>query len=311
MNKKLILVILALAALVLTGCSAPATNADEVLVHKGAGITEGHENKGCVEPAQRQIFWGTGAGDEFRSYPANQRVFDFRGVKGSDHAPFEVISKDGIKLTVPGTMSFLLNTDCQTLQKFHDRIGNRYHAYMAANEDGVNVTGKGWSDVLNLYMAPPLDSTLDREAKKYTWKELRTDPAIKDTINTEVGKTIKRLINDLTEGPEEFFTGFAPLILQPIAPANLVKSVEDEQTSVAAARASQAKSEADAAAAKAAAIAQISQKDAELKVAQKEAQIRAAEIRSFGGPEAYAKYQAVQKGINPWQPSYSSQLVQP
>jgi hypothetical protein len=49
-----------------------------------------------------------------------------------------------------------------------------------------------------------------------------------------------------------------------------------------------------------------------LKVALIEAQIRAAEIRSYGGAEAWAKAQAVAKGINPWQPSYGANtLVSP
>src|SRR5512139_1227732 len=95
---------LAAAAITLTGYSMPANNADEVLVHKGGGWTEGKENKGCVEPAQREVNWGTGMGDEYRSYPSNQRVFDFRGVEGSDRGPFDVVSKDGITLKVPGTM---------------------------------------------------------------------------------------------------------------------------------------------------------------------------------------------------------------
>ena len=304
------LALAATAAVTLTGCAAPATNADEYFVHKGGGWTEGKEDKGCVDPAQRQIFWGTGMGDSFYSYPANQRVFDFRGVENSDRGPFEVVSKDGITLTVPGTMPFLLNTDCATLQKFHDRIGNRYKAYMEENEDGVNVTGKGWSDVLNLYMAPPLDATLDREAKKYTWDQLRSDPTIKDTINVEVGKTVERLINDLTEGNEKYFTGFAPLILQPLAPENLVKAKEAEQAAVAEAKAATVAAEANAASAEAAARAQVKQKDAELAVKRIEAQILAAEIAAHGGAQKFNEWLVASKGGNPYQPSFGSTLKQ-
>jgi len=304
--RRVAVAIIAFAALILTGCSAPSTEADEVFVHKGSGISEGHEDKGCVPAATREINWGTGMGDDYYAYPANQRVFDFRGVEGSDRKPFEVVSKDGQTLTIPGTLSFLLNTDCEVLQKFHDRIGNRYKAFMEDNQ-----TGAGWVQVLNLYMAPPLDASLDRLAKQYTWNELRSDPSIKDTINAEVNKTLANLIDQQMEGEEDFFTGYSALITQPVAPEALVASVRSQEEAIAAAKATEAKAKADAAAAESAANSQVSQKEAELKVAQIEAQIRAAEIRSFGGPEAYSKWQAVQKGINPWQPSYGNSLVNP
>jgi hypothetical protein len=295
-----------LAALALAGCSAPSTQADEVFVHKGSGISEGHEDKGCVPAATRQINWGTGMGDDYYAYPQNQRVFDFRGVNGSDRGPFEVVSKDGQTLTIPGTLSFVLNTDCKVLQRFHDLIGNRYRAYMEDNQ-----TGDGWTKVLNLYMAPPLDASLDRLAKQYTWNELRSDPSIKDKINADVNETIARLINQQMEGQEDFFQGYSVLVTQPIAPESLVASVRSQEEAIAAAKASEAKAKADASAAEAAANSQVSQKEAELKVAQIEAQIRAAEIRSYGGAEAWAKAQAVAKGINPWQPTYGNALVNP
>ena len=178
---------------------------------------------------------------------------------------------------------------------------------MAFMED--EQTGKGRSDVLNLYLAPALDACLDRLAKGYTWNELRSDPSNKDKINVEVAGTVERLINQQLEGDEKYFTAFQPLITQPIAPDTLVASVRSQEESIIQAKATQAKAEADAAAAEAAANAQIAQKEAELKVAQKEAEIQAAIIRSYGGPEAYAKWQAVQKGINPWQPSYGNSIV--
>lgn len=302
--RRIIFGFIAVAVLILTGCSMPSTQADEVFVHKGSGISEGHEDKGCVKQASREINWGTGMGDDYYAYPASQRIFDFRGAKDSDRGPFEVVSKDGQTLTIPGTMSFLLNIDCPTLQKFHDRIGNRDHAYMEDNQ-----TGAGWTKVLNLYMAPPLDATLDRVAKRYTWNELRSDPSIKDTINTEVNETIARLIDNLTEGDEHFFTAYSALINQPVAPETLVAAVRQQEESKAQALATETKAKADAAAAESAANAQVTQKEAELKVAQIEAQIKAAEIRSYGGPEAYARWQAVQKGLNPFQPTYGGSTV--
>lgn len=306
--KKIWIIILAGAALVLTGCSVPSTAPDEVYVHKASGITEGKEDKGCVPAATREINWGTGWGDDYYAYPSSQRFYDFLKSEkdGSDADRFSVVSSDGQQLTVPGSTFFTLNTDCKTLQSFHDLLGNREKAYM---EDGE--LQPGWSRVLNLLFKQPIDNALDTVAKKYTWRQLRFDLAVKDEMAKAVDEALKREVNRKITGDYEYFLNFSTQIQQPIAPQELVAIEQKREADVSQAAANEAKAEADAAAAKAAAEAQVAQKDAELIVAKKEAEIRAAEIKSYGGAEAYVKWQAVQKGINPWQPTYSNQLVQP
>jgi regulator of protease activity HflC (stomatin/prohibitin superfamily) len=291
-------------ALALTGCSAPSTASDEIAVHKGSGWTEGKEDKGCVEPATRQLFWGQGMGDDYFYYPTNQRVFDFTKAGQGDADPFTVVSKDGQTLTVPGTLSFYLNANCDAVTEFHDKIGNRYQAYLEDGQDSA-----GWVKVLNIYMAPSVDATLDRIAKKYTWKELYADVAIKDEMNRVMNTEVARLINQQFLGDTEFFQNFEALIQQPIADPDLVAAVKQEETSKAQALATETKAKADAAAAEAAASAQVAQKTAELKVAQLERQIKQQEIQAFGGPENYINWLAVEQGINPFQPVYGSALV--
>jgi|JI10StandDraft_1071094.scaffolds.fasta_scaffold419867_2 hypothetical protein len=298
-----------LAAFSISACSAPSTPADEIFVHKGSGITEGKENKGCVEPATREINWGDGMGDDYFAYPASQRWFDFSKPEGGDAKPFVVVSKDGQQLTIPGRVDFTLNTNCETLQRFHDLVGNREQAYIVDGEDGARVAGPGWNRILNNYFQLPIDSALDAVAKKYTWRELRSDLTIKDEMNSAVNASLTKLVNQQISGEDDFFLNFSTLVRQPEAPADLVKTETDRETALAQAATTEAKAVADAKAAQAAADAQVAQKNAELEVAKKEAEIRAAEIRSFGGPEAYAKWQAVQKGINPWQPSYGNNAV--
>lgn len=310
MNRKQgIIAALAGAILVLTGCSAPSTPADEILVHKGAGLTEGKEDKGCVEPATREINWGQGMGDDYFAYPASQRWYDFSKAEGGDAAPFIVVSKDGQQLTIPGRVDFTLNTNCDTLQRFHDLVGNREQAYIVDGEDGARVAGPGWTRILNNYFQLPIDSALDAVAKQYTWRQLRSDLTVKDEMNKAVNASLTKLVNQQISGEDDFFLNFSTLVRQPEAPGELVKTETDRETALAQAATTEAKAVADAKAAKAAADAQVAQKNAELSVAQKEAEIQAAIIRSFGGPEAYAKWQAVQKGINPWQPSYGGSAV--
>jgi hypothetical protein len=297
-----------LTAVVLTvvGCSAPSTASDEIFVHKGSGWTEGKEDKGCVEPATRELFWGQGMGDDYFPYPTSQRVFDFTGKDGSDSQPFTVVSKDGQTLRVPGTMSFFLNTDCGAITEFHDKIGNRYAAYMEDGQDSA-----GWVQVLNLYLAPSMDATLDRIAKKYTWRELYADVTIKDEMNRTMNAEVSRLVNQQFIGDTEFFQNFEALIQQPLADDDLVAAVKQEETSKAQALATETKAKADAAAAEAAASAQIAQKDAELKVARLQKQIDQQKIDAVGGPEVWAKLQAIEAGLNPYQPSYGTSIVNP
>jgi SPFH domain / Band 7 family len=306
--KRIVMLAIVAAVAILTGCSAPSTQADEVFVHKGSGITEGHENKGCVPAATREINWGTGMGDDYYPYPASQRFYDYlTSVKeGSDADRFTVVSSDGQQLTVAGSSFFTLNTDCETLQSFHDLIGNREQAYMVDGE-----MSPGWTKVLNVLMKQPIDNALDTIAKQYTWEQLRFDLTVKDKMAKAVDEALQREVNKKITGDFDYFVNFSTQIQQPIAPPELVAIAQKREADVSQAKADEARSVATANSAKAAADAQKAQKDAELIIAQKEAAIQAAVIRSFGGPEAYAKYQAVQKGINPWQPSYGSSIVNP
>jgi len=42
-----------------------------------------------------------------------------------------------------------------------------------------------------------------------------------------------------------------------------------------------------------------------LKVAEKQAQIKAAEIAAYGGVKNYLDAKAIEKGLNPWQPTFN------
>ncbi len=307
--RRTIWLAIAAAVLVLTGCSMPSTQADEVLVHKGSGITEGHEAKGCVPAATRQVNWGTGMGDDYYPYPASQRFYDFlkSEKEGSDSDRFTVVSSDGQQLTVAGSVFFTLNTNCDALQSFHDLLGNREHAYM---EEGQ--ISPGWTKVLNLLMKQPIDNALDTVAKRYTWQELRFDLTVKDEMAKAVVDALQREVNKKITGDFDYFGNYSAQIQQPIAPDTLVKIQQDREASVSQAAATEAKAKADAAAAEAAATAQVAQKDAELKVALIEAQILAAEIKAHGGPALYNQWLVASKGLNPLQPSYGGNtLVNP
>lgn len=292
--------------------------ADEVAVHKGGGVIEAPNSKGCVESNSREI---RRPGDTYYWYPASQRTYNFTGAEGSDHDAFGVVSKDYQSLDVPGSVEFTLNVDCAVLTRFHDSIGNRYAAYYTSSDEWDD-TPRGWQTMLDLYFAPALDATLDRVAKKYTWKELYADPTIKDEMNKAVNEQLATLIQQKMPGEDEFFKGFSALIQQPQPAETLVQALGDEESAKAQAAAAQAKAVADAQtqqakaiaeaeAAKQAAQAQVAVKEAEARIARLEADIRAQEIKPFGSVKEYNNWLAIQKGLNPYQPTYGGSVLAP
>ena len=288
-----------IGAMLFTGCSTVSTAPDEVAIHVGGGPLEKAEVKGCVEPSVRQNF--NSFADNYYFYPANQRTFDFTGRQNSDREPFSVVSKDNQTVSVPGSVEFSLNTECDVLVPFHIRVGSRHQAY---NTESGQPTSEGWAKMLDLYLGRAVDATLDRVAKKYTWRELHSDPSIRDEMNKEVNATIAAIVNQQFNGDEEFFTGFSALIQQPVADETLLAILKDEEASRAAAQATEVRAVADAEAAKKAAEAQVSTKEAEAKIAELEAEIRKAEMAPFESVQQFNDYMAITKGINPYQPTY-------
>ncbi len=318
---KILVALGVIAAVLITLLSVVRTvssPADEVAVHKGGGVIEAPNSKGCVPANSREI---RRPGDKYYWYPASQRTYNFTGGQDADHGPFSVVSKDYQPLDVPGSVEFTLNVDCEVLTRFHDAIGNRYAAYYTSSDEWDD-TPSGWQTMLDLYFGPALDATLDRVAKKYTWKELYADPTIKDEMNRAVNEQLAALIQQKMPGEDEFFKGFSALIQQPQPAETLVQALGDEEAAkaqaaaakakaVADAETQQAKAIADAQAAQEAAKAQVAVKEAEAKIARLEADIRAQEIKPFGSVKEYNNWLAIQKGLNPYQPSYGASVVAP
>lgn len=305
MNKKIAAIAAGIAlAFGLSGCSVPTTAADEIAVHRGGGPFESQSDKGCVETATREV---NSAFDGYFYYPASQSTFDFTGGKNSDSGPFSVVTKDNQTFQIPGSVKFSLNTKCEVLEKFHDEIGKRYEAY---NTESGQPRNDGYRKVLALYIAPAIDGTLDRIAKQYNWRELFSDPTIKDKMNTEVNKTVAALVQQQTPGEDEFFRDFSALIQQPMAPKALTDAVELEESSRASAAATEIKAVADAKAAENAARSQVAQKQAELTTAKIQAQIEASKIMAYGSVREYNNNKAIEKGLNPYQPSYGAPITQ-
>lgn len=280
-------VVVALFALPLARPTTVSTGPDQVALHYKDGPLSSRKFADCIEPSRR--VWD-GPGDKHFAYPSSQTNFVF-GENG-DGAAITFVTKDGIEMTVTGVANFLLNTDCDALHAFHDLIGNRYHAFM---EDGERTSG--WRQMLSVYIARPLDTAIDRAGQKYDYTSLYTDPNVKAQWEADVVAGLPDLVNRQTDGEVSFFENFAITLQKPEPPQAIKDALVAQQEAVAKARAA----EAEAAAKQRAAEAQIAVERAEAaKIKQRIAVL---------GIEGFLKQYAIDHGLNPYQPSTGSMIV--
>lgn len=137
--------------IVASGCSTVSTQPDEVALHYKGGSLSSQKFANCVDAGDRNF---DGPGDGHYIYPKGQRTFSFTGAEGSERDPIAVTTGSQ-EIFIPGFVTFTLNTECDTLRKFHEKVGNKYKAYK---------DGGGWDDFLNDYVAVPLSATLNKAA---------------------------------------------------------------------------------------------------------------------------------------------------
>jgi hypothetical protein len=152
------------AVVLMSGCSGVSTEPDEVALHYKGGSASAAKFANCVPASDRNY---DGPGDTHYIYPDGQRTFSFTGAAGSEQAPVNVTTKDSQTLAVPGFVTFRLNTDCDTLRKFHETIGKKYLAYKDGKEGNA-----GWNEFLNDYLAVPLTKAMNQAALSTNWEEL-------------------------------------------------------------------------------------------------------------------------------------------
>lgn len=232
MNRKLIPVVAA-AALLASACTSLSTEPDEAGLVYDAGAFSSTTFQECVKPGTLTY---NGPGDEGFKYPAGQRTFDFSTDPDAESKPLTVISKDQLELTVSGGATFTLNTDCKTLQKFHESIGLKYKADIEQDPTGAN-----WAKLLRFYLGKNLDQAMDTEARKYEWLALATDPAVKAQWQDAVETQFKA--NVLAQAGGDYFQNLSLQTNQPQPPASVQKALEDTQRAIQENRAQKEKNE--------------------------------------------------------------------
>lgn len=214
MNRRK-LAALAITGLTLTACSSMSTEPDQSGLQYGAGPIESTHFVTCVKPGNREV---GGVFDDFYAYPQGTRTYTFD--KPGDRGVIDVADKDGQPLTVAGILTFQLNTDCKTLQKFHERIGLKY----GASEDGV----AQWGDLLDDYLGQPLRSAMRDAAAGYGWRDLYSDASKRTEWEKKVKELLPEYVTDLAGG--DYFVDFTLLVQTPLPGAGLLQQIEEQNT---------------------------------------------------------------------------------
>lgn len=208
-------------------------------------------------------------------------------------------------MLVPVTVTMDLTTDCELLKEFHRRLGTKYNAWVdAENTNNNNPSIAGWISLLNYAVGQPLEIRLQRIAQKYPWQKIWNDEAVRlefeQTLQSEIERAVRDRTGTVADGdndPENdptFFTNFKVTVGKPDPKdENLKKALADQQTAVA--KADSARLAADA---------QVATAIAETGVAKQQALKRQAEIAGYPTVDDYLRALAIDKGMNPWQPTY-------
>ncbi len=285
----------------LSACSGMNTGPDQAGLHYSGGPLSSTEFLNCVDPGSREV---DGPFDAHFAYPFGQRTFDFTGNEGSDSGGITVVSNDEVTMTVPGIATFALNTNCDTLRQFHERIGLKYQSW----------TEDGWTRTLNTYVKQPLDKALDAASKQYGYKELYTDPEVKEKWEEEVARLAAIYVKDQAGAlffcnPNYTGTGdcgqFSLTIQAPQPPQTVRDALSAQQEAVAQGEAAvaRAKAEGDAAVAQAEAEQRTAIAEAETLRIQNESLAVAMRALGLVGPEGlkvYSTYLIAKDGSIPF-----------
>lgn len=221
MRKTLIALVAAGLALALTGCSRASTDPDEVAVHYKGGAFTSKSFSDCIDPSTRQT---DGWGDTHFYYPAGKRTYSFTGREGSELKPIQAKTSNQVNLSVAGFIDFRLKTDCKSLRKFHEELGRKYGAY--SEDSGAYSSGqlpKGWSNLLNDYLATPLNTAVDNAGLAYDWKTLSYD----DKAQSEFEQKVKDgLPSQLSGAIRDYIVIEGVSIQPPEPPADLVEKLK-------------------------------------------------------------------------------------
>lgn len=218
MKRTTAIALTAIATLGLAGCSTVSTGPDQVSLHYAAGALSSTEFKDCVATGTRA--WD-GPGDAHYTYPAGQRTFAFGEGDGQDSGPFTVAAGN-VELTVSGVARFSLNTDCETLRKFHEQIGSKFGAF--------DNSGPGWNKMIATYVLQPLQRAIGDATQGTDWVALYNDPAAKAAWEKRVNELLPQYVKQTSGG--DYFKDFSLTLQKPKLPDALRDALQAQEQAI-------------------------------------------------------------------------------
>lgn len=207
MKRKIILIVLILAV-ILTGCGLQDSAPNEIGLKYSGGVTENRKYVGLLQPGANND--SVGFGTEVYKYRTDQRTFIFAKTvkeyeqsldqdvnqRAVDAPPLECVSKDNIRLTIPGGMYFTLKWgDEDTLRQFHEKLGFKTQAW----------TSDGWSAALDQYFKPAALRAAESACLKHGWRDLYTSEDTRQAFARDTVTSFQRLLKNLVGG--NYFCG--------------------------------------------------------------------------------------------------------
>lgn len=297
--KKIVILLAAFMLMVLSACSSDGyTDLSMVTLRYEKGASQGGKFVDCVSPGEKIV-----TNDALYPYPNTQReaVWDsdnFKDTNGdgfgdgsADYPDLEVVDKNGVVSYVKMKVSFFLNTDCDVLREFHETIGKTRKAYF--NEDGGY--GNGWLWAMNNYVSSSITDYMVEAARSVSrdaetmWLKAEDNA----TMEKELAERLPSLVNAGMQGDSQFYQNFTVKIFSITPEDEYLNIFKDRQQAQDRAETAELNRSAAVAEAK-----------AQAAVAAERAKIKQAEIEGYGGFENWNKSRAVEKGLNPYQPTY-------
>jgi len=298
-GKKIAAVAVAVAAVAaLAGCTPHYTDPSMVALRYSGGLTEGGAFVECVDPGVKTV-----DNDTYYNYPTTQRedIWDsdkYNPEMGAnspaDQGDLQITDSGGNTGYLKIKQVFTLETECDTLREFHEKIGRTRQAWFDENSQ----YGDGWLWVMNNYISSAVEQLARDAAVNYTIEELWLDPSVRSELAADIQEKIQKAVNDRMEGDAQFFKMGNISILN-------AEPTEEFQTLYQDRKNAQVRAET----AEANKAAEIAEAQAKTEVALEQAKAKAAEIAGWGGAEAYLKWLTIEAGMNPYQPNYGTAPV--
>lgn len=206
--KRIVAAALLAGAMIVTSTACTVTNPapDEASVVYNAGPVSKTEFQECVAPGGRTF---SDPFDTSYTYPAGQRTYVFGAGQEADIPTVTVADKDGIDLGVQGQLRFTLNTECETLAQFHEKIGLK--------------AGGDWNSILTVYLQQPLKKAITEATQGQTWRQLYQDPAAKAAWEKSVKDALPAAIEQATG--DGYFINIDLSLQKPVLPQALTEQL--------------------------------------------------------------------------------------